>query len=50
MNKFDDYANTYDDWANNSIDLADTLNKSSSNLWIPNPSLIIIIHGFIGHL
>jgi hypothetical protein len=39
-NNFDDYVNTPNDWANTTTNLADIPKKSSSNLWIPNPSLL----------
>jgi hypothetical protein len=39
-NKYDDCANTPNDWANACADSTDTLDRSSSNLYIPNPSLL----------
>jgi hypothetical protein len=38
-NKYD-CANTPDNWANPFADSTNTLDKSSSNLYIPNPSLL----------
>jgi hypothetical protein len=42
-NKSDDYANTHDDWVNIVIDSTDTLDKSSSDIWISNPSLLQLL-------
>jgi hypothetical protein len=39
-NKSNDCANTLDDWLDTFVDSVDTPNKSSSNLWIPNPSIL----------
>ncbi len=40
---FTNYVKKYYDCANNSTDLANTHDKSSSNLYIPNPSLLLLL-------
>jgi hypothetical protein len=42
-NKSNDYANTLDDWVNIVANLVDIHDKSSSNLYIPNPSLLQLL-------
>ncbi len=43
INKFDDYTNTPDDWVNTFVNIVDTLDRLSSNLWIPNPSVLQLL-------